>query len=214
MRTIWANFTLIALLLAFGCGKVTSPDDKVSDAVSKTTAAADGKHLNLDDCSITLPTSWEVLDFSNKEIMDGLEAAWSKDDTMKQMLPQVRAMATNGVIKAFAFDKSTIGSGFATNVNIIVLDQGQITLEKLIEANKSQLKSMASGEVTSSTVKGANCDVGIVDWSSTQNGGLHFYSCVATKGTKNFTVTFTSKEKEKDSVRPIMEAAIKTLELK
>lgn len=218
MNRLSLVFAAVSLVAVMGCNSsapATSSDSKTAQSAPKTVPAPDGTMVDTSDFSLVLPKTWEAVDFGDKELVSSMEAAWAKDEKLKGMIPQIKQMQANGSIKLFAFDKDTLGKGFATNINVIVLDQMAVPLEKLVEANVTQMKSMANADIKTSNLKGKNCDVALLDWGmKNANGDLHFFTCLAIKGSKNYTLTFTTKEGEQEKLRKTMETVASTLELK
>lgn len=215
MKRLFVAHIAISIIVATGCGQSSAPGTKTTSAESKTTASKDGKQVALKAFSITLPKHWEVVDLTNKELMASTESAWMKDPKMAALVPQVKSAAANGSIKVMAFDMSSASGGFVSNFNAVVLDQVAIPLEQLAEANKDQLKTLASGDIEERKVKGKNCDLVLFKWKmKNTSGDIGLYTAVAIKGTRNYTFTFTSLAKNMEGLATTVDSAIASLEIK
>lgn len=95
------------------------------------------------DFELQMPKDWKVIDFTDAEMDKKIEDMAKNDPEMGKMLPQLKVMASQGQFKFFAFDLDKTEDGFTDNLNVIVQEAKNVSLDQLVKLNKDQLAQMA-----------------------------------------------------------------------
>jgi hypothetical protein len=99
--------------------------------------------------AVTLPAGWTRIDLQSGDLDALLEAAGAANPQLaKAYSAQIKAMLASGLV-LFAFGPNPLQG---MNVNILVVPSFGVSMDLLEQASLAQLKSVASGDVTSGRV--------------------------------------------------------------
>ena len=132
----------LALCLLVGFTGCSQEHDRVGDAPRTETASsiAGWKGVSTSGIALQFPADWKLDDLSRDRYEQGADKVYGNDPKFAGIRSQASAAAKQGVIKLIAFETATVGTGFATNCSVGILDApGQETLEQAAQATVSQL---------------------------------------------------------------------------
>jgi hypothetical protein len=216
MKTASAFIVVSVLLSLTGCN---SGHDRVGDAprTESASSVAGWTEVSTSGVALSFPSGWKMVDLATESVEKGVDKAFGNDPKFALMRSQASAAAKQGMIKLFAFDMSTAGSGFGTNCNILIVDEpGQPTLEQIASATVQQLSPMvASG--TQSKLEYLSFKAGrtALIRSEIKSNNPSIPALVSLlylnlKGSKLAAVTFTAPVKDETHIRTISDQSMGT----
>jgi hypothetical protein len=218
MNRVLALVPLFVILAGCGSGGSSSPGPSGGASVTPTQAPAvlaGFTEVKAPDFELQMPKNWKVIDFTDAEMDKKIEDMAKNDPEMGKMLPQLKVMASQGQFKFFAFDLDKTEDGFTDNLNVIVQEAKNVSLDQLVKLNKDQLAQMAGRTPDESRTKGRNADLGVLRWGQkTQQQDLRFHTVLAANATKVFTFTFTCNAKHDAAFSKTVEQVLPTITLK
>ena len=125
-------FSLLVSLT--GCNR---EHDKIGDAPRTVSASsvAGWKDVTTSGIALQFPTDWKLMDLARESYEQGADKVFGSDPKFAAVRSQASAVAKQGLVKLLAFETATLGSGFATNCNVVIQDtNGQVTLEQVADA--------------------------------------------------------------------------------
>ena len=144
MKTALVCFAVSLLLSLTGC---RGEHNKIGDAprTESASSAAGWKEVSTSGIALRFPSDWKMIDFTRANFEQRAEEVFGNDSKFADMRSQTSAMAKQGMIKLFAFEPLTTGSGFGANCNVVIQDiPGQTTLEQVAGASVQQLAPLVA----------------------------------------------------------------------
>src|SRR5438270_2325124 len=145
MKALRSCLILALTLCSFGCIR---SHDKIGDAPrteSASSSVAGGTEISTSGIALSLPPGWKAMDLTRQTFDQAADKVFGSDPKYAAMRQQTSAMAKQGMIKLIAFESATMGSGFATNCNVVIQNQpAQVTLEQIADASVQQLKQLVA----------------------------------------------------------------------
>jgi len=144
-------FCVVAVLAVVGvaaCNKRASTDTSIGKTMpvpsAKDPSGWPVYQVSGEDFSIALPPDWRQIDMNPQKFEAGMQEAIRQNPQMQAMAGNLRQQMTKGV-KFFGLDQTTIGTAFATNVNIIrvPLPPGG-TLDSIVSESLRQYESLSN----------------------------------------------------------------------
>ncbi len=139
MKPALICFAFILLVGLIGCNRepekiITAPRTESGSSVAGWT------DVSTSGIALRFPDDWELIDLTEEGWKESVDTAVGSDPKFAEMRSMVSDAAQQGMIKLYAFETATLGSGFATNCNVVILDvPGQGTLEQVAEANLREI---------------------------------------------------------------------------
>jgi hypothetical protein len=163
-RCKWLSCLFVVMLVLIpgvGCRKRTADTGNVMP-VPQTQGESGWPvyEVKSEGFAIELPPDWRQVDMDPKTFEAHFNEALQQNPEMAPMLANVRQQVAAGV-KFFGFDQKTMGTGFATNVNVIRLPiPPGTTLDSAVAATIKESEALpgAIKPVTHERVKSANGD--------------------------------------------------------
>jgi hypothetical protein len=148
-RPAWALVAALAALLCTACGKRGPTADTTGWTVQPVPAARDEGGWPLYEVkahgfALALPPEWRQFDMNPATFEDMLRQSAESSPELGSLLGGLRQQIAAGV-KFFGVDQATVGTGFATNVNVlsIRLPPGA-TLETAVADSLALLEGLQS----------------------------------------------------------------------
>jgi len=137
---------LVILLLAgiSGCNRT---DDKITTAprTESPSSISGWTEVATSGVAIQFPNDWKLIDLASDQFAQREDKAFGNDPKLASIRAQVSAAAKQGMIKFMAFETATIGTGFATNCNLVIQDSvGHYTLEQVGDASVQQMAPLVA----------------------------------------------------------------------
>jgi hypothetical protein len=114
-----------AIVMFFGtaCSKRKEPTDSTPGKVLPVPENRDEKgwpfyEVAAEGFGLALPPDWRQFDMDPKRFQAKYDEVMAKNPELAHLLSNARQQIANGV-KFFGFDQATVGTGFATNVNVL-----------------------------------------------------------------------------------------------
>lgn len=208
---------VLSAVLLLGCN---GGHEKIGDAprTEKAANAAGWKEISTSGIAIQLPSDWKTMDLSRQNFEEGADKVFGSDSKFAALRSQASAMAKQGLVKLVAFDTSTIGTGFATNCNVVTQDlPGPGNLEQIATATVKQIApAVAAGtqpQLTYITTKAGKVARirSEIKTANTSMPALASMAYLAVNRSKLFAVTFTTPKSDEARLKPVAEQAIDTL---
>ena len=133
MKPALMCFAFILLVGVIGCNR---EHDKIVNAPRTESASSVAGWTDVSTSGIALrfPNDWKLIDLTRENFEQSEDKVFGSDPKFAETRSQVSAAAQQGLIKLMAFDTATLGSGFATNCAVGILDtSGQETLEQVAD---------------------------------------------------------------------------------
>jgi len=137
-------FAFILLVGLIGCNR---EHDTIVNAPRTESASSVAGWTDVSTSGIALrfPTDWKLIDLTREDFEQGLDNVFGSDPKFAEARSQAGAAAQQGMMKLLAFETATLGSGFATNGNVVIVDEpGQETLEQVAEANLGEIAPLVT----------------------------------------------------------------------
>ncbi len=211
---------LFALVLASsGCPK---SHDKIGDAprTEKSSSSVEGgTEVSTSGISFSLPAGWKTMDLTRQTFDESANKVFGSDPKYAAMKQQASAMAKQGLIKLLAFETATMGSGFATNCNVVIQNQpAGITLEQIADASVQQMKQLVAPG-TEPKLEYVTLKVGKAAFIRSEikspNPAVPTYVSLAylvMKGSKMCVITFSASGDRESQLRPVAEQSMNTFQ--
>ena len=134
MKSALICFAFILLVGLIGCNR---EHDKIVDAPRTESASSVAGWTDVSTSGIALrfPDDWKLIDLTRESFEQAADKVFGSDPKFAAVRSQVSAAAQQGLVKLFAFEAATLGSGVATNCAVGIQDMpGQATLEQVADA--------------------------------------------------------------------------------
>jgi hypothetical protein len=193
--------------------------DKIGDAprTESASSVAGWKDISTSGIALQFPADWKVMDMARDKYEKAADQVFGNDPKFAEVRSQASAAAKQGMFKLFAFETATIGSGFATNCNVMIQDApAQETLEQAADLTVSQLGPVVT-KGTQPKLQYLSLKSGrsamIRSEITTANPSfpvLVSLAYLSLKGSKLVVVTFTVPGKDETHIQPIADQVMNT----
>jgi hypothetical protein len=143
MKPALICFAFILLVGVIGCNR---EHEKIINAPRTESASSVGGWTDVSTSGIALrfPNDWKAIDLTTGDL-EQIDRVFGSDPKFAEMRSRIRDAALQGTYKLMVFETATLGSGFATNCNVAMVDRpGEETLEQAVDENLRDLSLRGS----------------------------------------------------------------------